>query len=118
MVGFSIGFGCIPFLLMGELFPTAQRSFLSSFAGSFNLITMFTVIKTYHQLEILITTAGTFWMYGVFCALGVLFVTFVVPETKGHHLDEIHNLFKKDRRVYRNDTILDSIQAEEIIQLK
>lgn len=51
MIGFSIGFGCIPFLLMGELFPTAQRSLLSSLAGSFNLAVMFVVIKTYHPLE-------------------------------------------------------------------
>lgn len=51
MIGFSVGFGCIPFLLMGELFPTAQRSLLSSLAGSFNLAVMFAVIKTYHPLE-------------------------------------------------------------------
>lgn len=51
MVGFSFGFGTIPFLLMGELFPAQQRSFLSSIAGSFNLLCMFTVIVTYHPLE-------------------------------------------------------------------
>lgn len=51
MVGFSIGFGCIPFLLLGELFPAEQRSILSSVAGSFNLGVMFIVIKTYHYLE-------------------------------------------------------------------
>lgn len=51
MVGFSVGFGCIPFLLMGEIFPSAQRSLLSSIAGSFNLAVMFIVIKTYHYLE-------------------------------------------------------------------
>jgi len=51
MIGFSIGFGCIPFLIMGEIFPTAQRSLLSSLAGSFNLGVMFIVIKTYHPLE-------------------------------------------------------------------
>lgn len=51
MVGFSVGFGCIPFLLLGELFPAEQRSVLSSIAGSFNLGVMFIVIKTYHYLE-------------------------------------------------------------------
>lgn len=51
MIGFSVGFGCIPFLLLGELFPTEQRSVLSSIAGSFNLGVMFIVIKTYHYLE-------------------------------------------------------------------
>lgn len=51
MIGFSVGFGCIPFLLMGEIFPSPQRSLLSSIAGSVNLGMMFVVIKTYHPLE-------------------------------------------------------------------
>uniref|UniRef100_A0A182WEI2 Major facilitator superfamily (MFS) profile domain-containing protein n=1 Tax=Anopheles minimus TaxID=112268 RepID=A0A182WEI2_9DIPT len=95
MIGFSIGFGSIPFLLMGELFPTAQRSLLSSLAGSFNLAMMFTVIKTYHPLEDLITTSGTFLMYSVLCALGVVFVITCVPETKGRELESIQKLFER-----------------------
>ncbi|XP_058460214.1 facilitated trehalose transporter Tret1-like isoform X2 [Malaya genurostris] len=95
MIGFSIGFGCIPFLLMGELFPTAQRSLLSSLAGSFNLAVMFVVIKTYHPLEDIITTSGTFWLYSVLCATGVVFVITCVPETKGRDLESIHKLFEK-----------------------
>ncbi|XP_058054248.1 facilitated trehalose transporter Tret1-2 homolog [Anopheles bellator] len=95
MIGFSIGFGSIPFLLMGELFPTAQRSLLSSLAGSFNLAMMFTVIKTYHPLEELITTSGTFLMYSVLCALGVVFVITCVPETKGRELESIQKLFER-----------------------
>lgn len=51
MIGFSIGFGCIPFLLLGELFPADQRSVASAIAGSFNLGMMFIVIKTYHSLD-------------------------------------------------------------------
>lgn len=51
MIGYSIGFGTIPFLLMGEILPAAQRSLLSSVAGSFNLGAMFVVIKTYHPFE-------------------------------------------------------------------
>ncbi|XP_055320158.1 facilitated trehalose transporter Tret1-like [Sitodiplosis mosellana] len=98
MVGFSVGFGCIPFLLLGELFPVEQRSVLSSIAGSFNLGVMFLVIKTYHYLEHIITTAGTFYMYSVFCALAFIFVIFVVPETKGKDLDDIAKLFVKNRR--------------------
>lgn len=125
MIGFSVGFGCIPFLLLGEIFPAPQRSILSSIAGSFNLGVMFIVIKTYHYLEQvglfrfckmiqisinkkkhnkminlnsqLITTAGTFWMYSIFCACGVAFVITVVPETKGRDLDSIANLFVKKK---------------------
>lgn len=95
MVGFSIGFGSIPFLLMGELFPTKQRGILSSFAGSFNLLIMFVVIISYHPLEETITTAGTFYMYAILCFFGVLFVVAFVPETKGKSLESIALLFAK-----------------------
>lgn len=60
MIGFSVGFGCIPFLLMGEIFPSAQRSLLSSIAGSVNLGIMFVVIKTYHPLEEVRIRSGQF----------------------------------------------------------
>lgn len=52
MIGFSLGFGCIPFLLLGELFATKQRGALSALAGSFNLFVMFVVIKTYHSFQV------------------------------------------------------------------
>lgn len=51
MIGFSIGFGSIPFLLMGEIFPAKQRGMLSSIAISFNVGAMFIVIKMYQPLE-------------------------------------------------------------------
>lgn len=95
MIGYSIGFGCIPYLLMGEIFPAKQRGLLSSIGGSFNLAVMFIVIKTYHPLEEVITTAGTFWIYSGFCLLGVIFVITIVPETKGKDLDSIEKLFQK-----------------------
>ncbi|XP_053685630.1 facilitated trehalose transporter Tret1-2 homolog [Sabethes cyaneus] len=104
MIGFSLGYGCIPFLLMGELFPTAQRSLLSSLAGSFNLAVMFVVIKTYHPLEDAISTSGTFWMYSILCAIGVVFVMTCVPETKGRDLESIHKLFEKKTTASRKDS--------------
>ena len=45
----------------------------------------------------MITTAGTFWMYSILCILGVFFVIFFVPETKGRDLDSIAKLFLKKR---------------------
>lgn len=38
-------------------------------------------------------------MYSILCAFGVLFVIFVVPETKGRELEKIQELFmKKDKQ--------------------
>lgn len=58
-----------------------------------NMIRMIT-----NSLDVLqlITTAGTFWMYSVFCAIAAIFVVMVVPETKGRDLDSIAKLFVKN----------------------
>jgi facilitated trehalose transporter len=94
MVGFSIGYCSIPFLLMGELIPEKQRSFLSSIAGSLNLGIMFIVIKTYHDLKNSIGEDGAFWLYSALCLCSCFFVYFLVPETKGKSLKEIEEFFK------------------------
>lgn len=52
MLGFSLGFGGLPFLLLGELFPAQYRSQLSAMASAVNLLSMFSVIKSYHALEV------------------------------------------------------------------
>ncbi|KAJ2949898.1 hypothetical protein O0L34_g11217 [Tuta absoluta] len=98
MIGFSLGFGGLPFLLLGELFPAQYRSQLSGMASVVNLLSMFSVIKTYHSLDVLLTSAGTFWMYACFCILAFFFVLFVVPETKGKSLAEIEQHFRGRRK--------------------
>ncbi|RVE46126.1 hypothetical protein evm_009200 [Chilo suppressalis] len=71
MVGFSLGFGGLPFLLLGELFPAHYRSQLSAMASAVNLLSMFTVIKTYHALEsvssflIVVLICGKQFFFGV-----------------------------------------------------
>ena len=35
--------------------------------------------------------SGTFWLYGVICALGGAFIAKNLPETKGKTLEEIEN---------------------------
>jgi facilitated trehalose transporter len=94
MVGFSIGYSGIPFLLMRELIPEKQRSFLSSIAGSLNLGVVFVVIKTYHDLKNSIGEDGTYWLYSLVCLCSCFFVYFLVPETKGKSLREIEEFFE------------------------
>ena len=103
MVGFSIGYCSIPFLLMGELIPEKQRRFLSSVAGSLNLGMMFVVIKTYHNLNNSLGEDGTFWLYSGVCLFSCFFVYFLVPETKGKSLTEIEELFELTQQSKRKN---------------
>ncbi|KAJ9592816.1 hypothetical protein L9F63_015507, partial [Diploptera punctata] len=113
MVGFSIGYCSIPFLLMGELIPEKQRSFLSSIAGSLNLGVMFIVIKTYHDLKTHIGEDGTFWLYSIVCLGSCIFVHFLVPETKGKSLLEIEELFelKHSKNNKNTETVTSNARA-------
>jgi len=87
MVGFSIGYCGIPFLLMGELIPEKQRSFLSSIAGSMNLGIVFIVLKTYHYLKNAIGEDGTFWLYSFVCVVASLY-TSLFQKQKANHLEK------------------------------
>ena len=58
-------------------FPTSQSSF-------FLLLSICYLYKS-----VLATLAGTFSIFWVICAAAVLFVVFLVPETKGQTLEEI-----------------------------
>lgn len=98
IAGFSIGYSNVPFLLMGELLPSAQRSLLSSVAGAMNLGSMFLVIKTYPDTVTLIGSAGAFWLYSLFCLLSCFFVGFLLPETKGKSLEEIEAIFERKQK--------------------
>lgn len=45
---------------------------------------------------------GTFWFYMSWCVVGVFFVYFFLPETKGKSLEEIERMFanKKKQQLY------------------
>lgn len=47
---------------------------------------------------------GTFWFYMSWCIVGIVFVYFCLPETKGKSLDEIERMFanKKKQALYAN----------------
>ncbi|KAJ8681662.1 hypothetical protein QAD02_017454 [Eretmocerus hayati] len=86
---FSIGFGPIPWMMMGELFSQNIKGIASSSACLFNWLMAFVVTKYYNPLEEATNTQTCFWLFSGICALGTVFVFIMVPETKGKSLEEI-----------------------------
>ncbi|KAI4876571.1 hypothetical protein NFI96_016601 [Prochilodus magdalenae] len=97
IAGFAIGWGPTPWLVMSEIFPTRARGLGSAVCVLTNWTCAFIVTKTFQNLIDLITSAGTFWMFSVLCALNVIFTILFVPETKGKTLEEIQAHFKRTR---------------------
>ena len=52
VVSFSTGFGPIPWLMMGEIFPSRIRGAAASMATAFNWACTFLVTKTFMDLQV------------------------------------------------------------------
>jgi SP family facilitated glucose transporter-like MFS transporter 8 len=89
IVVFSLGYGPIPWMMVGELFAPQIKGFASSLSCVLNWILAFIVTKFYSDMANSFGTHTTFWIFAVISAIGTVFVFFLVPETKGKTLDEI-----------------------------
>ncbi|XP_050096987.1 facilitated trehalose transporter Tret1 isoform X2 [Anopheles aquasalis] len=89
VLGFSLGFGPIPWLMMGEILPGKIRGSAASVATAFNWSCTFVVTKTFADITDAIGNHGAFWMFGSVCIIGLLFVILYVPETQGKSLEDI-----------------------------
>ncbi|ALC44659.1 CG10960 [Drosophila busckii] len=98
MIMFSIGYGPVPWLMMGELFATDIKGFAGSIAGTTNWILAFVVTKTFENLKQGLGNGGTFWLFAGLTVVGVVFVFLAVPETKGKSLNEIQQELAGGRR--------------------
>lgn len=101
VLGFSIGFGPIPWLMLGEILPSRIRGTAASLATGFNWTCTFIVTKSFDNVIAMINMYGTVWLFAVLCVIGLLFVIFFVPETRGKSLEEIEKkLTGGSRRVH------------------
>ncbi|CAL7963731.1 putative metabolite transport protein YwtG [Gammaproteobacteria bacterium] len=86
---FAVSFGPIGWLMITELFPLRIRGLATSLATAtiwgVNMLVVITFIPMVKSLHL----SGVFWLYGVFCFLSLLFVYFLVPETKKITLERI-----------------------------
>ena len=90
IIVFSMGFGPIPWMMFGELFPSNVKGIASAVSAAFNWILAFAVTKSFQNLLDLLGLPATFWLFAVMCIAGTIFTAVLVPETKGKDLEEIH----------------------------
>lgn len=83
IVSFSLGFGPIPWLIMGELFAPDVKGIASAIAVMFNWTLVFVVTQTFGPLVSSIGGAFTFWLFAIVMVICTFYVLLKVPETKG-----------------------------------
>jgi len=91
---YSCTWAPLTWVLVGEIFPLAIRGRASGLASSFNWIGSFLVGLLFPIMTASMSQEAVFAIFGVICLLGVLFVQFFVPETRGRTLEEIEKHIK------------------------
>lgn len=101
----SLGLNPLPYLMLGELFATNVKGAAVGFATAISGILAFAVSKLHQVIADGVGLYMVFIWYGVSCFLGVFFIMFWVPETKGKSLREIQeelNATKKCKKMACN----------------
>jgi SP family sugar porter-like MFS transporter len=79
----------ITWVVISEIFPTRIRG-MAMAVSTFSLwAACFILTYTFPLLNSGLGAYGTFWLYGIICLLGFVFVKKNLPETKGKSLEEI-----------------------------
>jgi len=93
MLADPIGVGSVPFLYLGEFFPSEVRSILSGITIGLSNLEMFIVVKTFPNLTNMVGDSGTFWLYAAFSFVMIIYTLVWIPETKGKTLQDIEAYF-------------------------
>uniref|UniRef100_A0A182Q230 Major facilitator superfamily (MFS) profile domain-containing protein n=1 Tax=Anopheles farauti TaxID=69004 RepID=A0A182Q230_9DIPT len=110
----TLGFLTMPFSMLAELFPQTVRGPASGVTVFFTYLMSFFTIKLYPSMVELLGSANVFIIYGVVSLLGVLYVIYVVPETKGKSLQEIEDYF---RGMSHRSTPSQEVEEDEVSNL-
>ncbi|XP_044270096.1 facilitated trehalose transporter Tret1-like [Tribolium madens] len=110
---FSLGMQSIPICMLGELFPTNVKAFALCLADVYFSV-MATVASKYLQItKVEYGLHVSFYGFGVCSLLGLVFIYFFVPETKGKTLEDIQKKLRGEVDDYDEKTT-----EEEKVSLK
>ncbi|XP_061107973.1 solute carrier family 2, facilitated glucose transporter member 9 [Conger conger] len=98
IASFCSGPGGIPFILTGELFEQSFRPAAFMIAGTINWLANFAVGLLFPFIQEALDTFA-FMVFLVVCALGAVFLYFILPETKNKTFMEISESFAKINKV-------------------
>lgn len=91
VASFAISIGPVMWVMFSELFPLRVRGIAVSFAGFINSAVSFLVQLVFPWELATFGNSMTFLIYGLFAALGMIFIWRIVPETKNIPLEELEN---------------------------
>lgn len=88
---YCIGFGPLPWAVLGEMFPSNVKGIASSVVASTCWVLGFIVAKYYEPMDQALGSHWAFWIFGICCAAAFAFTYTLVFETKGMSLKQIQD---------------------------
>ncbi|KAJ5771761.1 hypothetical protein N7520_002290 [Penicillium odoratum] len=92
VINFAYSWGPVAWIVVSEVFPLSMRAKGVSIGGSSNWLNNFAV-ATATSPFVKASTLGTFIFFGCVTTVGIFYVIFFVPETRGRTLEEMDELF-------------------------
>ncbi|CAB4056101.1 unnamed protein product [Lepeophtheirus salmonis] len=112
---YANGLGSIPWVLLGELFPVDVSAFGVGLTTCVAYGFMFLAIQSFPWMNRLFGLSIIFLIYGIFGSFGGSILYFLVPETKGLHLDEIEEMLNSKKDKIKNDSeVVDTISTGKV----
>ncbi|CAK1544604.1 unnamed protein product [Leptosia nina] len=96
IVCYAVGLSTVPYVIIGEMFPTNVKLYASCVAHIYTGVSMFAVQKLFQVVKDAWGIYTVFWGFSVFSILGLVFMLAVLPETKGKSFACIQAQLKRD----------------------
>lgn len=87
----ALGLNPLPYMMLGELFPTNVKGVAVSMANIWGSMLAFFVAKMFQVVTDTCGMYASFAWFAASCVLGLVFIQWFVPETKGKSLGEIQD---------------------------
>ncbi len=86
---YAMSLAPVTWVILSEIFPNRVRGVAMSVSTFALWAACFLLTYTFPLLNKMLNAYGTFWLYGLICAIGFLFILKKLPETKGKSLEQI-----------------------------
>lgn len=94
---YCVGWGPLPWTVMGEMLPSNVKSKASSITVCACWFLAFLITKFSSDLSAAFGDYTLYWVFAGFCVISVVFTVMVLPETKGKSLQQIQSELEGNR---------------------
>ncbi|XP_046424596.1 facilitated trehalose transporter Tret1-2 homolog isoform X1 [Neodiprion fabricii] len=95
IIVYTIGLGCLPYVVLSEIFPCNVKALATMVTSIFGALGGMAVAKLYQVVADEYGIHASFWGFAAITVFSMIFIYFVIPETKQRSLRDIQEEFHK-----------------------